>query len=571
LECTHEKKVSITKKIISEFSTTPKIMEYAQLILASPEIATKALNPNIRDGTQKILSQVNELLGRLESGWVKKRLQQVVAQHQPNLDYIKAMYKVYLLCAFNYGQLFTSRGVKTFDEYARSLRKIHKEEMKRIFSLAISQCFNSINAAGKKLVVSGEISADGWGDYFQMWLSARNLKQVMPEASVSVLANPTFHHFDSPPQLPASKEVVENFCFSTKEEYATKNIAKHAAEADCVIRISHGPAINPGHKPKIEVEEYGFAPSQEGYALGLSFADDIKRLGISLTKQSDAADIAALSHASLRSELVAKKRPFFVGYLKKDHATGEASRCGFILAAASYAANRKEDIDIVCPLENLNRLDQKALRSCGVARVVLMRSDENKVLREKETLHLQSEGKEIRILDPFPLSNDDLSILYKFSGPLVGCTGDVSFTEVLSNGKIPFYQIREHKVPFAQQISIFATLEHLPHFSNYFSLINSSLVEGAKFDDFSERCVRLGALCTKECEGECGQLRDRIREYSCANDMLANRVKQTFAHLSNPNLKGIEEQAAEDWISGKITLLEAYTKVQTALSPQKNV
>jgi hypothetical protein len=508
---------------------------------------------------QNITSQVNAVVDQLEDGWIKERLYQISRFHSSKSP-LDSLYKEKLQQNSRYPDILENIEV-WFNE---RIKKITTIKLENIFSISTALCYDSFDVSHKRIIVAGEVSSDGWGDYFQMWLTAKNLTKSMPEASISISANLSAHGI--PPQFSKSFQAVEDLISYTPEDLQKKKIETKLKEADLIISIPHGHPQNPYNKPILRVEEYGFSPNS-AFALGLS-PMSYNTLGIPLMNVSPAQSLQELFHASLKAHLSDKKRPFFLGYLKKDHTTDEQHRAGFVLAAAAAQASRSDNIDIVCPFENIAKLNASALGSLNVGRVVLMDCNAEGELKEKQVLTVQPTGREIRILNPFPLSNDDWMILLKFCEPLVGCTGDVSFSEVLSNQKIPFYQIRWHKTEFIAQLmelTGYVYKEDFVKLHQFLNILKSSLEENSKEKDISKNCLDMGMMIDGELVAEWQKLAICIKKQYCTNEMLASRVKRELAYAQYPELKKREQEIFKKWETGEISLQQACEMLQSQI------
>lgn len=495
---------------------------------------------------EEILSEVKTVMNQLDDGWVKERL---TKRYFSDTSHKHAFLKAKLQSKFGFSAAKADAFV-----LERKNRGIEKDS--HLFQLATESCYDSFNVRGKKIVVTGEVSSDGWGDYFQMWLTANNLAKTMPEISVLISAELTNRQL--PPQAPKAPQNVENLILIDSDEAKKREVENKLKKADLLISIPHGYAPNPGKKPVLRVEEYGFNPNAE-YALGLSVASN-KIVGIPLTVVSKAESIQELSHTSLRDHLLDENRPFYVGYLKEEQASNERHRAGFVLAAAAVQNTLSADIDIVCPFNDINELDINSLQKLNIGRVVLLERDRNSELKEKQFVAVSPAGREIRILNPFPISNEDWMLLLKFCEPLVGCTGDMSFSEVISNKKIPFYQIRWHKVEFMEQLIEFCGFDYHEDYNRFhrvLKLFNDCLVENSKSTDLPENFLAIGRLVDEQLVSECQKFANRIEQHYCANAILASRVKRELAYAQYPELKKIENEIFTKWENGEITLQKA--------------
>ncbi len=561
LPCDKQAKLELIEQIYTRFDTTGEIRNNTKKIVEDIlKDEDKTLYQILDHKSSKWWLDVEKFIQNMEEGWVKERLKRALLESYSPAHYSHRYYESVLAQSHIYGanlsfsEFFTKTGQS---------ENVDENWCRSVFQLVLSNLYEHVNIGPKKIIVSGEVSSDGLGDYFQMWQAAKILKDHLADAAVSVAVR-----YRSAPQVSREYSHVEDLAYFSPEEIQSKQIEKRLKEADCLVIVSHGigSTPNPGKIPVITVNEYGFG-AHEGFAFGLSHALDNKILGIPLAQVNHAASVESLTDRALRERLLMKKRPFYLGYLKKDQISQEQARCGFVQAVAVMQKDNVDDVDIICTMESLDQLDIDVLRKYGVGKVVLMKRDEGGRLSEKESLQVAASGKEICILNPFPIPNDDMKVLLKFSQPLVGCTGDVSISEVLANRKIPFYQIRWHKAEFFSQLYHFAREEGLNKVCELLDLYEVALREGEKEispADFTEYFVQIGQKCTPECAAEFETLADRVVKYYTKNTLLVERLKRFFLYRECPTLKSIEEEAVKKWLSGELDLSEAYQSVISA-------
>lgn len=471
-----------------------------------------------------LIAQIQDVIAHSDHAWSKERLTQILKYDS---------------------------GESSFDSFLlRQMKKKYGEEthlktlkLNAIFTLATASLYDSVPTKNKKIAVTGEVSTDGWGDLFQMLVTSQILKRSMQDAAI--LLSTDLRHRPKPPGFPKSSFVVEDLIIYSEGDL--ESAKAKLREADLIVHIPHGTSLNPGAKPSMKVEEYGFDYTTN-YSLGLSPVNP-KILGVPLPAPSDAESLQELTDPFLKKMLW---NPFFLGYIKKDHSIKEEHRAGFILAATASCRHKTQDIDIVCPLEEISSLDLTALKQQNVGRVVLIKNEE-------VSITLNPKGKVVRILNPFPLSNQDWMTLLKFCEPLVGCTGDLSWSEVIANKKLPFYQIRWHKDNFFDQIISLAGYvykEEFPKLHKFLTLMQETLQE---VSEANLNYLELGDMCDEELIAESEKFAQYIEKYYCSNTILTNQVKRELAYAAHPDLKSIEQAIFQQWSNGEITLMEAST------------
>lgn len=133
-----------------------------------------------------------------------------------------------------------------------------------------------------------------------------------------------------------------------------------------------------------------------------------------------------------------------------------------IYAQVVSQKNNSKNIDIFTKLDDLNNLKSdenfiklgeltlniEFLKTNGIGKVKFIKNEQ-----EKEIIISDDNHKELQLIYAFPLEQSDMNTLMSLvkdvneekseeaNFPFVGCTGDDSFTRVISNDKIPLYEI----------------------------------------------------------------------------------------------------------------------------------
>jgi hypothetical protein len=117
----------------------------------------------------------------------------------------------------------------------------------------------------------------------------------------------------------------------------------------------------------------------------------------------------------------------------------------YTLAALSKNSP-KPTLDILIPEVDMNILDIEGLKKQGIGKIILIKWINHQ--RIEQEIPLSEEGKVMRLITPFPLTQEDFYTLLFNSQQPIGCTGDNSISEVLSFDLTPFYEIIGVKQPF---------------------------------------------------------------------------------------------------------------------------
>ncbi|WP_281646576.1 hypothetical protein [Parendozoicomonas sp. Alg238-R29] len=111
----------------------------------------------------------------------------------------------------------------------------------------------------------------------------------------------------------------------------------------------------------------------------------------------------------------------------------------FVFAAASVEQDRAKDVYVVTTIpqgevEFLFRYKNK-LKRFGITEIILVK--DGKEQKTPSSKKPNQPGKRLFVIDIPVVTNHDLELLIDGAGPLIGITGDISFSSVLAAGKFP--------------------------------------------------------------------------------------------------------------------------------------
>jgi hypothetical protein len=120
----------------------------------------------------------------------------------------------------------------------------------------------------------------------------------------------------------------------------------------------------------------------------------------------------------------------------------------------------QQKLDIIIDLESIRDFSSpdfsEFLSELGIQKVEFYKLAADGTYRCEDTIPYASCGKVVRIINPFPLSHRDMRIIMANSSS-IGCTGDVSFSEAISEKKLINYEVRLHKEQFFHDLMQLAT------------------------------------------------------------------------------------------------------------------
>ncbi|MBA3237258.1 MAG: hypothetical protein H0T62_02770 [Parachlamydiaceae bacterium] len=483
-----------------------------------------------------------------------------------------------------------SRGFYSFEQIQKKNDNFEKtldnpldiieNKVKTIFKMTVAHLYRKVDLGEMKVAIGGNVSSDGLGDYFQMLFISSLLKEKVPSLVTMVHTNLGQRGIN----LTKPDECGIDLICINEEDYEQKKVESHLKSADFVLSIPHGKLPSHSSQKHLFIDEYGMEGASRKLGLGLIHGTD---MGIAIKQPLRNSNLANIAHTSLREHLLEINNPFFVSYLKDKNRygfIGEAHRVAFIIMALASCPEGISKVDIITTFSKLERklFDPDVLNELNVGKIQLFKMDKenNKLILHEELILNEKEGKIVRIFDPFPLINADLMLLMKESNSLIGCTGDLSFSEVISHDKLPLYQTMGHKESFFKDITYITGVLHpekFPHlhqfFENTHSLFSLPKKDLEKIDVFSRKSLEIGRDCQNpllidESKLFCAKIQ---KQYS-SNEILVDYLMRKLSHLKHPNLKSAEKEILTKLLNGNDeTLINACKNLKEIIEPYNQI
>lgn len=195
----------------------------------------------------------------------------------------------------------------------------------------------------------------------------------------------------------------------------------------------------------------------------------------------------------------------------------------------------------------------------GIGKVVLVNPWKN-----EEEVFLETDAKSnktLRLIYSLPVPTNDFKRLLSLSGDLVGCTGDGSLSDCLTLEKIPFYELRTHKM------TAWKSLQDLTHILNLpdLHLFSGELMNFQNFDaeTSAERIHQL--IRKEEFKKQWKDFIQFIKRYYCFEDALLAILNRHFYFLESPWLRENEELIIQKYLHQSISAAEAYDNFNRVL------
>jgi hypothetical protein len=297
----------------------------------------------------------------------------------------------------------------------------------------------------------------------------------------------------------------------------------------------------------------GLQPFEEGFFLKESFAETMDwqetKLPLILWKKAIPSSSEIKSY-SLQQSL-------HLGYLSKI----PKQQSIFIHLICLLQKSDPRHIDIVLSRFNshIPLLSPVWLANQGIKKVTLIhpQNTHEELLLETKA----SSDKTLRLIYILPIPTSDFKRLLNLSSDLVGCTGDGSLSDCLTLGKIPFYEMRKHKLPSWKALLDLASYLNLSEVYQY----GKKMLDYEKNDAEKTAEEIYHSIQHKNFKYEWGQFIQFIKQYYCFEDALLAILNRQFYLTEYPTIREKENSLILDYLNQAITASEAYETFEKTL------
>lgn len=235
----------------------------------------------------------------------------------------------------------------------------------------------------------------------------------------------------------------------------------------------------------------------------------------------------------------------------------------FIEMLCRRHVNDARNIDVILPKQNNEetpKFDSVWMTRYGISKIIsvqLMHELKENILNQ---IDLPFE-KNLRLIYILPIPHSDFNKLIHLSGEIVGCTGDGSLSDCIIAGKIPFYEVRQHKLNSLNSFKHLARMLTLPDVQEYINQLilfadwpAESFIE--KFDKIlNEGSFRL----------QWKTLTDFIKQHYCFENSFLAHVNRHLFGIQSWEINEKEEMLVQDYFQGNITSENAYETLEKML------
>lgn len=302
---------------------------------------------------------------------------------------------------------------------------------------------NNINNNSPDILLHASESG-GLGDISQLFLVAQKIKNLAPEAKLTLVINldraseeqvkKTFPVQDYTVILLKGCDILSSEHQKTLSQLVSQSQCILGVALPCLDRIMRPQELYPN---SYMLWEYGRFSPANSYESSMGFYPNLE-CGV-LLPTIESKPLSDLETPWLRESLQGLDTFYFM-YLASD-----PFKIFSLYTLANIEKDKATSFAVFLPnlpdLEQLIRtkaLDIKALVQSGIGRLTYTTK------QAMESIEIGSSGKEMRLLcDSIP--HKDVMILLQHSQGFSGCTGDVSWSEATAAGKSVLYDLPYHK------------------------------------------------------------------------------------------------------------------------------
>lgn len=449
-----------------------------------------------------------------------------------------------------------------------------------------------------KVSVLTWVIPDGLGDFFAAIHIARLIKKAFPFLEICLFAI-------------SEKELPESNDISVARWQGSEDQLRYLRGSDLILQTpTRYPKMDQiaaaveavksdDPMPKFEsAGQYGFIesdwfhPKSGAHCMGLHFLEK----GVLIRPKAESFSMAEMQSEILLkwmfgqdgagADVIAayrKERRFFLGYLY--------SKTGIFIylhALLKSLENDAKDIDVCFPdaaraisyfasrLEDKRDLVEKRY---GVQRIALYIGSH---MAESDK---QGSGKTLRIFCPEPIGPDDFLRLMSFSEDFIGCRGDQSFSDAVSQNKCFFYDPRDHSRFFVKDLvalaenrissypsaltvlRLFAKLSahHVPQQEGEW--VDEIAIQRFETPDWMQIAEEMGT-CLQNPKTFAGFKKlDRSiqEEYSC-NEFFIHLVQRSICHRRRKQIEQMENRHVNRFIRGEESFALCIERIRHGLA-----
>ena len=139
----------------------------------------------------------------------------------------------------------------------------------------------------------------------------------------------------------------------------------------------------------------------------------------------------------------------------------------------------------------------------------------------------------------------------------------LSLSDCLIAKKIPFYELRPHKIASWQSFDAVARYLDLIQVQQYLQIVAESADSVDAPEQIADRLCQV--LCHKDFKAQWQSLLEFINKHYCFEDALVSHVNRHLCISDHPELKDKEEEIIDGYLEGEISATQSYAAMQKAI------
>jgi hypothetical protein len=253
----------------------------------------------------------------------------------------------------------------------------------------------------------------------------------------------------------------------------------------------------------------------------------------------------------------------------------------FLYLLTMAGKEKNKSVDVYVNVANLDALKShlQFFKDNGIGTIKLIQKTPRGLSTQVETL--DSNGRELRLINCFPISSKDIKTLICFeksidedcpTEKLIGCSGDSSISAALSYGMIPFYEFRNIKRMFFSSLCVLINRKCKKEsaYSKFFGELKKlermqRRAESHELKKIAE--AMLSAIKSNDFISDVKHVSNLIREEQCAQKKILSIIVADMFRFFEPTKF---EEYEKDFITKKLTRDELSQKVADYIRSRKN-
>lgn len=391
------------------------------------------------------------------------------------------------------------------------------------------------------------VHTDGVGDYFSLLKCAKKFKDKHPNADVHIAY--TFKQQlpeINPKDYGLTEDKIHPFFEKTDQE-AIQSLREELVKASVIVNIAL--AWNTFDDTVLAPKSFYFSETGNFQGIGNALQKQWFSMGLLPFEegifQKRTFDPSIPWKNRELEKLFKKANKPFIGYLNKI----PEQLLLWIYLVCLVQKERPEDIEIVIPKllrENKLTMDTDWIEKQGIKKIVSLNFDKD--VKEDNLFEGEmTSGKTLRLIPALPCDVSDFEKMTEDTKEILGCTGDGSLSDCLIAERIPFYELRPHKVETWQAFQEIANFMRFYDITDYFNILI-----GFKELPLTETAENLHKIILRpNFKSQWESMFEFIKRYANFEDHINGRLNRFLFLQQSPTTAAVEEQLVREFYQRK--------------------